>query len=153
MDDARHPPGSFRDDPAIPAFDEARPLAVIDGTCALCSFSARMIGRFDRREEFQIATAQGPLGSALLRHYGMDPADPDSWLLIVDGQARTGADGMIAAGARMGGPGWLLQILRLFPHGAREWLYQRVARNRYTLFGRADICAVPDPRLRARLID
>lgn len=33
----------------------------------------------------------------------------------------------------------------------REWLYRRIARNRY-LFGKTDICAAPDPRLRARLL-
>jgi predicted DCC family thiol-disulfide oxidoreductase YuxK len=60
---------------------------------------------------------------------------------------------MILAGARLGGPGWVLQPLRLLPRPAQDWLYRRLARNRYRLFGRTDICALPDPELRARLIE
>ena len=43
--------------------------------------------------------------------------------------------------------------MRLLHGPARRWLYARIARNRYRIFGHADMCAVPDPRLRARLID
>lgn len=34
----------------------------------------------------------------------------------------------------------------------RDWIYTRVARNRFALFGRTDLCSIPDPRLKARLI-
>jgi predicted DCC family thiol-disulfide oxidoreductase YuxK len=46
-----------------------------------------------------------------------------------------------------------LQPLRLLPRPAQDWLYRRLARNRYRLFGRTDICALPDPELRARLME
>jgi predicted DCC family thiol-disulfide oxidoreductase YuxK len=38
------------------------------------------------------------------------------------------------------------------PRAVQDWLYRRMARNRYALFGRTDMCAVPDPRLRKRLM-
>jgi predicted DCC family thiol-disulfide oxidoreductase YuxK len=41
--------------------------------------------------------------------------------------------------------------LRILPRGVREWLYRRIARNRYR-FGRYDMCATPDPGLRRRLM-
>ena len=88
-----------------------------------------------------------------MRHYGLDPDDPDSWLVVHDGQAVTSLDAMIEMGRIVGGPGWLLQPLRLLPAALKHWLYQRIARNRYALFGRTDLCALPDPKLRARLIE
>ena len=42
--------------------------------------------------------------------------------------------------------------MHLLPRAAREWLYRRVARNRYR-FGRTDMCDLPDPELRARLLE
>lgn len=60
---------------------------------------------------------------------------------------------MIRAGARVGGAGWLLQPLRLLPRPVQDWLYRLIARHRYRLFGRTDMCAVPDPALRARLME
>jgi len=146
-------PYSYREDPQVPAFEDAGPITVMDGDCALCTAGARLISRFDRRQEFRICRSQSDLGSALMRHYGLDPADPDSWIYLADGAAHTSLDAMIRAGARVGGIGWLLQPLRLLPRGAQDWIYRRVARNRYRMFGRADICAVPDPALRARLME
>lgn len=146
-------PYSYRADPAVPAFDDAGPVTVMDGECALCSFGARLIARFDRAGAFRICRTQTDLGRALLTHYGLDPDDPESWLFIDRGRAFTSMGGMIRAGARVGGVGWLLQPLRLIPRPAQDWLYVRLARNRYRLFGRAEMCRLPDPRLRARLIE
>ena len=145
-------PWSYRHDPAIPAFDDAGPVAFMDGECVLCTAGARLIARFDRACEFRICPVQSPTGQAVLRHYGLDPADPESWLYLADGRARTSLDAMIRAGARLGGAGLLLQPLRLLPRRVQDVLYRWLARNRYRLFGRTAMCAVPDPRLRARLI-
>jgi len=145
-------PWSYRRDPAVPAFDDSGPVAFMDGECVLCTAGARLIARFDRTGAFHICPAQSPTGRAVLRHYGLEPDDPDSWLYLADGRAHTSLDGIIRAGARIGGPGWLLQPLRLLPRAAQDWLYRRIARNRYRLFGRTSMCSVPDPRLRARLI-
>ncbi len=43
--------------------------------------------------------------------------------------------------------GWA-RHLRHVPKGLRDWAYDRVARNRYRLFGRTDACLVPGPELR-----
>ncbi|MHA3979694.1 thiol-disulfide oxidoreductase DCC family protein [Halovulum sp. GXIMD14794] len=144
---------SYRSDPAVPVFDDSGPVTVMDGECVLCSVGARLIARHDRKGEFRICRSQSPLGRALLEHYGMDPADPESWLLIDGGIAHTSLDAMIRAGRRVGGVGLFLQPLQIIPRGVQDWLYRRLARNRYRLFGRTDICAIPDPALRARLME
>jgi len=146
-------PYSYRLDDTVPRFDDTLPLTVMDGECALCSAGARLIARFDKAREFRICRVQSKLGAALLRHYGLDADNPESWLYIVDGRAYTSLDGMIRAGSRLGGAGWVLQPLRLLPRPVQNWLYRRLARNRYRLFGRKDICALPDPELRARLME
>jgi predicted DCC family thiol-disulfide oxidoreductase YuxK len=125
----------------------------MDGDCALCCMGARMIARFDRAGDIRICRAQTRLGAALLHHYGLAPDDPESWLFIADGRAHASLDGIIRVGAQIGGVGWGLQALRVLPRPVRDWLYRRIARNRYSLFGRADICAIPDPALRARLLE
>lgn len=146
-------PYSYRADPSVPAFDDRRAITVMDGECVLCSFGARLIARFDAANEFRICRTQSSLGRALLLHYGLAPDDPESWLLLVDGRAYSSLDAMIRAGRRVGGVGLVLQPLRLLPQVVQDWLYRRLARNRYRLFGRTDMCSIPDPALRARLIE
>jgi len=144
-------PFSYKDDPSVPPFPEEGPIAVMDGDCAVCSLGARAIARFDRHERFRICTVQSPIGAALTRHYGLEPDDPETWLLLEDGKAWSGMDAIIRIGEGLGGIGRLTTMLRIFPRPVREWLYRRIARNRYR-FGRSDMCAIPDERLRRRLM-
>lgn len=145
-------PYSYRNDPNVPAFDDAAPIAFMDGACALCTFGARMILALDKRGDIRICPVQTALGRAMLQHYGVTVDDPETWLFLDNGVALDGFDAMIRVGRRSGGWGHLLGLLAGLPRPLRRWLYRRVARNRYAYFGRADLCALPDPRLRARLM-
>ena len=55
-------------------------------------------------------------------------------------------------GERLGGLWGTLAILRLVPRVVGDWLYDRIARNRYRLFGRNDSCMIPPPQWRDRFI-
>jgi predicted DCC family thiol-disulfide oxidoreductase YuxK len=143
---------SYRQDNAVPAFEDAGPIVFMDGDCALCTRGARLIARLDHAGEFRISPIQAVLGQSILHHYGIAPDNPESWLYLVDGRAYTSLDAIVRAGARMGGWGRLVSPFGLLPRALQDWLYRRVARNRYALFGRTDMCAVADPRLRKRLM-
>jgi predicted DCC family thiol-disulfide oxidoreductase YuxK len=146
------PPYSYRNDPAVPGFDDGGPIAIMEGDCALCASGARVIARLDRERVFRSGRTQSATGAALVRHYGLEPEDPETWLFIEEGRAWSGMEAIIRIGARLGGPGRLIRIMRVCPRSVREWLYRRIAHNRYR-FGRTDICALPDPELRARLLE
>ncbi|MGB5557083.1 MAG: DUF393 domain-containing protein [Paracoccaceae bacterium] len=145
-------PFSFRDDPVVPKFDDSAPVAVMDAECAVCSWGARMVHRLDHSGKVRICPVQSPLGAALLRHYGLRPDDPASWLFLDEGLPHVDFEAVLHAGRRFGGWGRLTAILRIFPKPLRQWLYQRLARNRYALFGRDDMCALPDPAFQKRLL-
>ena len=149
----QRPAHSYRGDAAVPDLPDRDPIAFMDGNCVLCTFGARLIARHDRSGRIRICPVQSLTGQAVLYHYGLDPKDPDSWLFLIDGRAYTSFRAMIRAGAFIGGIGWLLQPLRLLPRPLSDWLYRRIARNRYSMLGETDMCAVPDPALRARMIE
>lgn len=143
---------SYRSDPSVPTFDDQGPVAFMDGSCALCSNGARLIAHFDHSEEFKICPTQSNLGVAILKHYGLRYDDPETWLYLENGDAFTSMDAMIRAGKRLGGPGRLLVFFRILPRTLQDWVYRRIARNRYMIFGRTDICKIPDTALQDRLI-
>ncbi len=41
---------------------------------------------------------------------------------------------------------------RIVPRRIRDWLYDRIARNRYRLFGKRATCLVPSPEVAARFM-
>ncbi|MGF1553218.1 MAG: thiol-disulfide oxidoreductase DCC family protein [Paracoccaceae bacterium] len=151
--DEPRPPDSYRDDPDVPAFPDDGPVLFVDSDCTLCSVWARIVARHDRARRFRLCAVQSPLGRAVMLHYGLDPDDPDSWLCLHEGRAYEGMDAVAAAGRLLSGwPRLVCPLAVLPPPPLRRRLYARVARNRYAVLGRTEICALPDPALRARLI-
>ncbi len=146
------PAYAFLNDPDVPAFDSKRILLVMDGNCALCSNAARHIARLDRKDLIRIAPATSPLGQALLRHFAIDLRNPETWLMIENGKAIGALDGVLRLGLHLHPLFWFFQPLRLLPEFVRDWLYARVARNRFALFGQADLCQIPCSALQQRIV-
>ena len=132
--------------------DPLPPIAVMDATCALCSWCARMTHRLDRTGEIRIAPIQSDAGAALMRDNDLDPLDPDTWLFIEDGVIWRDFDALIRVGQRTGRWGHGFLVLKILPKPLRDWLYAAIARNRYRMFGRGDMCSLPDPAFRARFL-
>lgn len=145
------PDFSYRTDRSVPEFDESRILLIMDGECALCSAAARRIATLDHRDEIRIAPANSGLGTAILRHYGLNPDDPQSWLMVREGRAYGSLDAIIRLGGRLHPLMRVMGVFRVLPLPAQDWLYARLARNRYSLFGHGDLCAMPDAELKRRL--
>ncbi len=143
---------SYKQDPTIPSFDDNMHLLIMDGDCVLCSRGARIISAMDKKEVFKIAPVKTPLGTAILKHYSLNPSDPQSWLYIANGRAYSSLDAIIRVGQQCGGIGHILTVFRILPASIQGWLYQRIARNRYKLFGYTDMCALPDAKLQKRLL-
>ena len=144
------PAFSYRDDPAIPDFDDSRPLFVFDNICVLCSGGASFLMQQKRGREIRFASAQGDLGRALYRHYGLEL--DDSYLFLADGRGYTMSDGYFVLARKLGGWWRLAGVFRLIPRPMRDWIYGMVAQNRYEWFGRTEACALLTEEQKARLL-
>jgi predicted DCC family thiol-disulfide oxidoreductase YuxK len=135
-----------------PDFDAIRPLVVFDGVCVLCSGFVRMVVRLDRRCRFRFATAQSPFGEALFKKYGLRTDRYETNLVILDGAGFTRLDSFVAVMAELGWPWRAAKALLVLRRPLRDWLYDRIAKNRYALFGKKDSCDIPSAEMRERLI-
>jgi predicted DCC family thiol-disulfide oxidoreductase YuxK len=143
---------SYREDGGVPSFDDRGPIVFMDGECALCTGAARVLAKLDKRGEFRICPIQSDLGQAILQHYGLDYGNPESWVYLADGNAFASLDAVIEAATRLGGVGHVFLVFWVMPRPVRDWLYRRIARNRYAIFGRTQMCAIPDAALKQRLL-
>jgi len=150
MSEVAKPPHSYRTDPDVPPFDDSRPLFVFDGVCVLCSGGASQVMRLDRAARIAFTDAQGAIGQALYRHYGL--ALDDTYLFLVDGRAYGLSEGYFQVARVLGGAWRPAAVLRLVPRVLRDAVYRLIARNRYRWFGRAEHCALLTPEQRARLL-
>lgn len=143
---------SWRADRSVPAFPDEGAVAVMDATCGLCARGATWIARNVHQNMFRIIPMQSQLGGALMRHFDMDPEDPLSWLYLQNGLGYSSLDAVVEVGKTLGGRWWALTVFQMFPAGLRDAAYRVVARNRYRLMGRTDLCALPDPDVQSRLL-
>ena len=129
-----------------------RPVIVFDGVCPLCSANARFILRHDRRRVFRLASMQSEAGAALYRRFGIDPADPETLILVDGDRALRDSEAVIAIWSGLGWPWRAAAIARIVPAALRDPFYRWVARNRYRLFGRRETCWLPGPELADRFL-
>ena len=135
------------------------PIVLYDGVCGLCNRLNQFVLRHDRNAIFRFASLQSQLSARILARHGANPTDLDTVYVVLNHELpdekllpRSGA--AIFVLKNLGGlwrlAGFLLQIL---PRSIRDWGYNRVARNRYRLFGRFETCPLPTPEHRARFLD
>jgi predicted DCC family thiol-disulfide oxidoreductase YuxK len=128
------------------------PIIVFDALCVLCSTNAQFILKHDRREYFRLAAMQGEVGGALYRRFGIDPANPETMIVVSGGRALRDSTAILAIWSGLGWPWRALTVLRLVPRPLRDAAYRLVARNRYRIFGRRETCWLPTPGQAARIL-
>jgi predicted DCC family thiol-disulfide oxidoreductase YuxK len=132
--------------------DPDRPIIVFDAECVLCSANARIVLHHDKRRVFRLASMQGTRGAELLRTNGVDPADPDTLIVVAGNTVFRNSEAVLYIYRRLGWPWRALGITTVVPRLLRDRVYRWIARNRYRWFGKLDECWVPNPMDRDRLL-
>lgn len=118
-----------------------RGLILYDGVCVLCSGWVRFVASRDVERLFLFTPIQSEYGRVLALKHGIDPDNPQSNAVLVDGTVNLRSDSAIAALSRLPRYGWV-SACRIIPKPVRDWAYSTIARNRYRWFGRHDVCDI-----------
>ena len=129
-----------------------RPVIVFDALCVLCSGHAQFVLRHDHAGRFLLVSMQSEAGAALYRSFGIDPADPDTLILVEGDKALRDSDAILAIWRGLGWPWRVAGLFGVVPRPLRDPVYRWVARHRYWLFGRRETCWVPDAAQRSRIL-
>jgi predicted DCC family thiol-disulfide oxidoreductase YuxK len=128
------------------------PIVLYDGVCGMCNRLVQFLVRRDRRGRLRFAALQGETGQALLRTHGLRTDDFDTAVLVEGGRAYTRSRAILRTLRGLGGAWALLGPLDMIPAPLLDFFYDRVANNRYRVFGRSDACMLPPPEMRARFL-
>jgi predicted DCC family thiol-disulfide oxidoreductase YuxK len=146
------PPYSYRAEPAVPSFADDKPIIIFDAFCALCSGWAAFVLRHDAAGKYRLLSAQSPLGHALYVHYGLDPQDYETNILIENGVAWFKSESSIRMLEGLGFPWRLAAAFRILPLAWRDKMYETVARNRLNWFGKRTTCYLADAKFADRFL-
>jgi predicted DCC family thiol-disulfide oxidoreductase YuxK len=139
-------------EPILAATVGGKPVVLFDGVCNLCSFWVRFAIARDPAARLRFAPVQSDLGQDFLRRRKMPTDVFESFYLIEDGQVYEKSTAFLRMVRHLRRPWPLLRAARILPQPLRDWLYDRIARNRYRLFGRRDSCLMPSPEIASRFL-
>lgn len=129
-------------DPAI--IMQGHKIILFDAQCKLCSAWCNFIIANDPAAHFKLCSVQSPKGQTLLIHFGFSTTDFTTLVYIENTKAHTRSEAFFKIINQLGYPWKLFMVCRVLPTGLNNWLYNKVALNRYTLFGKYQYCRVPD---------
>ncbi|WP_219097311.1 thiol-disulfide oxidoreductase DCC family protein [Pseudomonas sp. UMAB-40] len=138
------PASIIRSSPA-PLLQPGETVVLFDGVCKLCNGWARFLIRHDRDQRVRLAAVQSPEGQALLAWAGLPLDQFDTMAVIRDRHYWVRSDAVFEVIAQLPGAWRPLRLLRACPRTLRDWVYDRIALNRYRLFGKYDTCLLPTP--------
>ncbi|QJI36687.1 thiol-disulfide oxidoreductase DCC family protein [Pseudomonas sp. ADAK13] len=146
------PASQTRPTPA-PLLKPGETVVLFDGVCKLCNGWARFLIRHDRDHHVRLAAVQSPEGQALLAWAGLPLDQFDTLLVIRDRHYWERSEAVFDIIAQLPARWRPLLVLRAIPRFVRDWAYDRIARNRYRLFGKYDTCLLPDPDHERRFLN
>jgi predicted DCC family thiol-disulfide oxidoreductase YuxK len=124
---------------------EAKTILFFDGVCNLCNFFVQWLMKRDRLSQFRYASLQGETAQTRL-DARLCEGLASVVVLTSDGQTllRSEAVFYVLRSLSLPWPYRLLGlILSFLPIALTDAVYEWVARNRYRIFGRREICRVP----------
>ncbi len=127
-------------------------VILFDGVCNLCAAWTQFVIKYDTEQLFKLCSVQSEPGQELLRHFGYRTDDFDTMVYVEGQRAYDQGDAFLQIISQFPLPWKLLGIGKIFPRFVRNWLYRRVASNRYALFGKSDTCMMPTPATQARFL-
>ena len=132
---------------------KAGPLVLFDGVCNFCSWSVQFLAPRDKRGLLWYTPVQSRTGQEVLHRHGLPLDDYESFILLENGRIYEKSQAFFRVVRYMHFPWPLLRIGVLLPRRFANWLYDRVAKNRYAMFGKMDVCMIPPKEIAARFLD
>ena len=127
-------------------------VILFDGVCNFCSFWVNFVIKRDKNDIFRFAALQSETGEKYLKKIGLNITDPDTFVLI-DGEnyfIKSTAALKVARELK----NWLKisYPLIFLPISFRDFLYDLIAKNRYKIFGKKDVCRIPTAEEKMKFI-
>jgi len=133
-------------------------LVLYDGVCGLCNGLNQFLLKRDPNDRFRFASLQSEFAASLLKRYDINAVDLDTIYVVADyGQPSqrllARSDAILHVLGRIGGVWNFFRVGGVLPKRLRDRLYNLVARNRYRVFGKYEVCMMPEEKYRKKFLD
>ena len=133
--------------------DINHPVILFDGVCNLCNASVQFIIKRDKKQIFRFAALQSQFGQKVVDSFNLSDKKIDSVILLENNSVKIKSDAALRIAKQLGGIYSLLYVFIILPKFIRNSVYDFIARNRYSWFGKQESCMIPTPELKRLFIE
>ena len=134
------------------SLNSTEPILHFDGVCGLCSKGVQFFLKRDKNAKLKFASLQSEIGQQLLCKFDLPLGNFDSLVLIKGNKIWLKSDGVLEASTYLGGVYQASWLLKIIPRCVRDFVYDKIANNRYKWFGKSSVCFLPDPKYKNRFL-
>jgi len=127
-----------------------RVILFYDGDCGLCNRSVQFILNHEQNHEIHFAALQSEFAQDFLKTKGIEKIDFSTMILFKNNQLYTKSDAAFQIVSHLKWYWKLLFLLKIFPKGLRNRVYDSIAERRKRLV--KSFCALPTSQQTKRFI-
>ena len=93
---------------------------------------------------FRFASLQSEAAKTLMEKFTFDCSSLDTFVLIADNKLYAKSTAALLVGRQLKSPIKIIYLLVVLPKFLRDFVYDLTAKHRYKIFGRRDVCYIPE---------
>ena len=126
-------------------------IVFFDGVCGLCNGFVDFLLKRESAEVLKFSPLQGDKAKELFPTINSE--ELESIIYWRSGKQYHKSNAVLLILKDMGGLWSITYMFKVFSRFFRDWIYDFVAKNRYSWFGKRDICRLPNESEKMRFID
>lgn len=128
-------------------------IILFDGVCNLCESSVQFVIKHDKKDIFRFVSLQSELGQEIIKHIGININNIDSIILYEPGIAYYyKSEAALEIAKNLGGIFHFGTVFKIISNGIRNLLYDYIAKNRYSWYGKKESCMIPTKDLKIKFL-
>ena len=111
-------------------------IVFIDGICVLCNQLSKILIRLDKKKQFLFSTLESPYSKNLF----LEPKEDSILVFSQKGMIYAKSKAILFIIRQLPYVKWIGLMIQIIPRFILDFLYDRIAKNRYLWFGKHKAC-------------
>lgn len=132
---------------------ENKKIIFYDGVCNMCNSFVNTIISLDKKNQLFFSPLNGKIAKKLLKEHSEKIKNIDSVIFYSHSKISVKSKAVIDIINSLGSLYKIISILNIIPSLLLDYIYDLVAKNRYSWFGKKSSCPMPDKKIVSQFIE